>query len=68
LHARHLLTGTAHLAPRILTARVSSASVEADGPMEFHVDGEPDVADGRIDVRVLPRALKVRTAGVGIRS
>jgi YegS/Rv2252/BmrU family lipid kinase len=67
-HARRLLTGTAHLAPRILTARVTSASVEADGPMEFHVDGEPDVADGRIDVRVLPRALKVRTAGVGIRS
>ena len=67
-HARRLVTGTAHLAPRIVTARVTSASVEADGAMEFHVDGEPDVAEGRIDVRVLPRALKVRTPIVGIRS
>lgn len=61
-HARHLMTGTAHLAPGVFTARVTSASVEADGPMEFHVDGEPGVADGRIDVRILPGALKVRTA------
>lgn len=61
-HARHLVTGTVHLAPRVVTARVRSASVEADHPMEFHVDGEPGVADGRIDVRILPRALRVRTA------
>lgn len=61
-HARHLVTGTAHLAPRVFTARITSASVEAEGPMEFHVDGEPGVAGGRIDVRILPGALRVRTA------
>jgi diacylglycerol kinase (ATP) len=61
-HARYLATGTVHLAPRVSITRITSASVEADGPMEFHVDGEPGVADGRIDVRILPGALKVRTA------
>ena len=61
-HARRLMTGTAHLAPRVLTTRITRASVEADGSMEFHVDGEPGVAEGRIDVRILPGALKVRTA------
>ncbi len=61
-HARHLMTGTAHLAPGVFTTQVTSASVESDGPMEFHVDGEPGVADGRIEVRVVPGALKVRTA------
>jgi len=30
--------------------------------MEFHVDGEPGAATDRIDVRILPGALKVRTA------
>jgi diacylglycerol kinase (ATP) len=63
-HARHLVSGTAHLAPRVTTARVVSASVEAEGPIEFHVDGEPGVADGRIEVQIVPGALKVRTAGV----
>lgn len=61
-HARHLVMGTMHLAPRVRTARVTTASVEAAHPMEFHVDGEPGVAAGRIDVTILPRALKVRTA------
>jgi diacylglycerol kinase (ATP) len=61
-HARHLATGTVHLAPRVTTARITSASIEADGPIEFHVDGEPGIAEGRIDVQVLPGALKVRTA------
>ena len=61
-HARHLVTGTAHLAPGVFSTRVTSASVEADGPMEFHVDGEPGVAEGRVEVKILPGVLKVRTA------
>ncbi|MEO8522575.1 MAG: YegS/Rv2252/BmrU family lipid kinase [Acidobacteriota bacterium] len=61
-HARHLVTGTLHLAPRVRTARVTTASVEAAQPMEFHVDGEPGLASGRIDVTILPRVLQVRTA------
>ena len=63
-HARRLVTGTAHLAPRVRTARVTCATIEAEGAMEFHVDGEPGVADGRIEVRVLPAALKIRSAPV----
>jgi diacylglycerol kinase (ATP) len=61
-HARRLVTDTAHLAPRVFSARVTSAVVEADGPIEFHVDGEPGVAAGRIEVRIIPGALNVRTA------
>ncbi len=61
-HARHLVTGTAHRAPRVRTVRVTCASIDAEGPIEFHVDGEPGVAEGRVDVRILPGALKVRTA------
>jgi len=63
-HARRLVTRTAHLAPRVRTARVTCATIEAEGAMEFHVDGEPGVAHGRIEVRVLPAALKIRSAPV----
>jgi diacylglycerol kinase (ATP) len=66
-HARHLVTNTAHLAPRVRTVRVTCASIDADGPMEFHVDGEPGLVEGRIEVRILPGALKVRTAQVAER-
>jgi diacylglycerol kinase family enzyme len=40
--------------------RVTHAVIETDGPMEFHVDGELGVAESRIEVKILPRALKVR--------
>ena len=52
---------TAHLAPNVSTLRLTHAIIERDGPMEFHVDGEPGVAQNRIEVRMLPSALKVRT-------
>ncbi|MEN3338603.1 MAG: diacylglycerol kinase, partial [Acidobacteriota bacterium] len=61
-HARHLVTNSVHLAPRVRTVRVTSAAIDAEGPMEFHVDGEPGLAEGHIEVRMLPGALKVRTA------
>jgi YegS/Rv2252/BmrU family lipid kinase len=60
--ARHLALGTAHRAASVYTQRVTNAVVESDGPMEFHVDGELGIAERRIDVRVLPAALKVRVA------
>jgi len=62
-HARHLAMGTVHLAPNVSTLRLTHAIIERDGPMEFHVDGEPGVAQNRIEVRMLPSALKVRTRG-----
>jgi YegS/Rv2252/BmrU family lipid kinase len=61
-HARHLAMGTVHLAPNVSTRRLTRAVVERDGPMEFHVDGEHGVAQDRIEVRILPAALKVRAA------
>jgi hypothetical protein len=39
--------------------------VSADGPMEFHVDGEPGVLRGPVEVTVQPAALKVRCAPAG---
>jgi diacylglycerol kinase family enzyme len=45
----------------VSTHRVTHAIIERDGPMEFHVDGEPGVAQDRIEVRMLPSVLKVRT-------
>ncbi len=60
--ARHLAMGTAHRAASVFTRRVTHAVVESDGPMEFHVDGELGTADRRIEVRILPAALKVRVA------
>jgi diacylglycerol kinase family enzyme len=58
--ARHLAMGTAHRARSVSMKRVTHAVIETDGPMEFHVDGELGVAEGRIEVKILPRALKVR--------
>jgi YegS/Rv2252/BmrU family lipid kinase len=58
--ARHLATGTAHRARSVSVKRVTRAVVESEGPMEFHVDGELGVAERRIEVQILPAALKVR--------
>jgi diacylglycerol kinase (ATP) len=60
-HARHLARGTPQLAPPVTTRRATRAVIEADGEMEFHVDGEPGRASRRIDVEILPRALLIRT-------
>lgn len=59
-HARHLATGTAHLAPLVTTRRVRRAVIESAGEMEYHVDGEPGRAYGRIEVEILPGALQIR--------
>ena len=59
-HARHLATGTPQLAPHVTTRRVRRAVIESAGEMEFHVDGEPGRALGRIEVEILPRALQIR--------
>jgi diacylglycerol kinase (ATP) len=61
-HARHMAMGTAHLSPIVTITHVTRAIVDTEGPMEFHVDGEPGIADGPIEVEMLPGALKVRTA------
>ena len=60
MHARHLASGSVQRAPRVQTQQVRRAVVTTEGAIEFHVDGEPDVARDRVEVTVLPGALKVR--------
>jgi diacylglycerol kinase family enzyme len=40
--------------------RAAGLTVEADGPILCHVDGEPHQAGARIAIATLPRALRVR--------
>ena len=60
LAARHLPLGTADRAPGITYRAITTAVVETDGEMLYHVDGEVGRARDRIDVRIRPGALKVR--------
>jgi YegS/Rv2252/BmrU family lipid kinase len=62
--ARHLAFGAVGRAPRVTVRTVEAATVEADGPIEYHVDGEPGIANRRVDVRVVPGALKVKVPRV----
>ncbi len=59
--ARHLAMGTANRAPRVRVHQVRTARITAPGDLEYHVDGEPGVAARVIDVRILPRALRVKS-------
>lgn len=63
--ARHLALGTPHRAPSVSVRQVRQAVVDAEFPMEFHVDGEPGLIQGPVEVRILPGALKVRAAPPG---
>jgi diacylglycerol kinase (ATP) len=59
-HSRHLAFGSVERAPRVLVRQVRAAVVESSEPIEFHVDGEPDVAHGRVDVGVMEKALRIK--------
>ena len=59
-HARHLATGNPQRAPIVSRRTVTAATVETDGEVPFHVDGEPDVTRGPIEVRIIPKAIHVR--------
>ena len=55
--ARHLALGSIHRAPRMAMQPVRTAIVEADGEIEYHVDGEPGVVHDRLTISVRPGAL-----------
>lgn len=59
-HARHLASGTPGRAPRVTTRQVRRAMIRAQGPIEYHVDGEMGVADGEVEVSIRPGALWVQ--------
>jgi diacylglycerol kinase (ATP) len=58
--ARHLMLGTADRAPGLTRRSIRHASVETDGPMTYHADGEIGRAEGRITVAIHPGLLRVR--------
>ena len=58
--ARHLAMGSVHRAPNMLVQAARTATIEGEGEMLFHLDGEPGVAYDRLTVSVRPGALRVR--------
>ncbi|MBI3491354.1 MAG: diacylglycerol kinase family lipid kinase [Acidobacteria bacterium] len=54
-----LFNGTAARIPGCTIRRIQTATIEADQPMTFHVDGEPVSSGSRLRVRVHPGALRV---------
>jgi diacylglycerol kinase (ATP) len=53
-----LIGGISRL-PNVTISRIEEATVEGEGPIAFHVDGEPFTGESRLNARVHPRALKV---------
>jgi YegS/Rv2252/BmrU family lipid kinase len=58
--ARRVLTGSLPAAPDVLVRQVRSFEIAADGPLRFHVDGEPALGGGTLEGCVHPGALRVR--------
>ena len=57
--ARHLALRSIARAARVQIGQVRSAAVTSQGPLQYHVDGEPGVASGRVEIRILAAALQV---------
>ena len=61
IDARHLALRTIARAPKVRIARVRRGSVSRPaGPMLYHVDGEPGIADEALAFRLEPGALRVK--------
>jgi YegS/Rv2252/BmrU family lipid kinase len=60
LHARHLALGSIQRAPNLITQSVRQATVEADGEIVYHLDGEPGVVRSRAEFTIRPGALVVK--------
>jgi len=54
-----LFTGGINRLRGVSAERIERATIEADEPMWFHVDGEPVQGGTRLEARVLPSALKI---------
>jgi YegS/Rv2252/BmrU family lipid kinase len=65
-HARRLFNGSVERVPGVRIERVAEASVVADRPLGFHVDGEVFEGTERLEARVHPRALRVRVPPPGL--
>lgn len=65
--ARRLFNGTLAKVQGIIMKRITQATIEADEPLRFHVDGEP-VAEqsARLAIRIHPGALRVKGGELGV--
>lgn len=61
--ARRLFDGSLLEDRRVRTAQVTNVQVEADEPVELHVDGEPAGTARQVAIEIRPGALRVRTGG-----
>jgi diacylglycerol kinase (ATP) len=59
LSVPRLFNGTVEKIPGCSICRIRQATIESDLPMLFHVDGEPVEGGSRLQVRVVPGALRV---------
>jgi YegS/Rv2252/BmrU family lipid kinase len=64
LDAPYLAFAAAHRARGVTVSQIKQATIEADGPIAFHVDGEAGSVERRLDVAIVPAALKVRVPQV----
>jgi diacylglycerol kinase family enzyme len=55
-----LFTGSVESRSAVESARVHAATIAATPPAAVHVDGEPVGHLSRIDIRVIPAALRIR--------
>ena len=58
--ARHLALGSIHRAPNTIIQPVRRATIESEGDIEFHLDGEPGVVRDRLTISVKSGALNVK--------
>lgn len=62
-----LFDGSIGSVPGVRTVAIEAARIAADGPIAYHVDGEPGVAPGPVQVRVRPGVLRVRVSGQSVK-
>jgi YegS/Rv2252/BmrU family lipid kinase len=58
-HIRRLFTGTIEKMGGCTARRITAATIACEGPMTFHVDGEPIAGGNSLRVRVHPGALQI---------
>jgi len=58
-HLPDLFNGTIDRAPLVQYHRSTEIIIEGDGPLLFHVDGEPETVDRVLNISILPQALQV---------
>jgi len=65
--ARRLFNGTLAMAEGVMMKRVTQATIGANEPLRFHVDGEPVAETSTtLTIRIHPRALRIKGGNRGV--